>query len=147
MRQHTSAYAAYVSVCQHTCRSAGRPRPACVSIRQHTRHTSAYVSIHAVALVGLDLHTSAYVSIRGIRKRSAGRPRPRSSCQSRRYTSLPSAVASIREHASAYAAYVSIPRSSCRSRGRRAYVSIRQHTSAYVSIRCIRQHTLHTLHT
>ena len=73
VRQHTSAYVTYVSICQHTSEY--------VSIRQHT---SAYVSI-----ASRRQHTSAYVSIR---HRARRRPTCRASsdctayCRQRQYT-------------------------------------------------------------
>jgi hypothetical protein len=74
IRQHISAYVAYVSISQHTSayefpqfqatRCCGYTHTsAYLSIRQHT---SAFVSIrrHTSAYLGIRQHTSAYVSIR-----------------------------------------------------------------------------------
>jgi hypothetical protein len=137
IRQHTSAYVAYVCIRQHcvvgldcVVRVLRLYICAYVSIRQHTSHTSAYVCIalsgvaasceffayiyaHTSAYVSIRLHTSAYVCVR--QHTSAYAPVRSARCAS---TSAIFAMfrACIRQHTS-------------------AYVSIRRNKSAYVSIR------------
>jgi hypothetical protein len=127
------AYAAYVSIRQHTsvqsCVRISQHTAAYASIRSIRQHTPAYVSAilrpHKSAYGNICQHASAYALV------SASKDCRHESCVSIRQH-MPACVSiragqcfkrlsphSIREHTLAYA----------------AYVSIRQHTPAYVSIR------------